>query len=328
MPTLNQYPLDPSGVSVNNLVQGEAGSLATGLRVLALKNGAFFAASLKIKDVATNQFLTAAQFHAAWRYSVPTAQFKKDVCGLVVITDPTVGNSLLIDYQVVGGPYSTSEQEVVDLLTRRIPQARPAAWPTLLAAPPALTPADFTDDAFGFARVENVLNAVARTMAGGDPLAQDAVFKYTDDTILPYLDTAPTAFVDALAAHLTAADPHPYYLKKSELPALLPTAFPAVRRPSNVLPVNNAQAVALKPALEGIPYRALYGIPQAKLRVQISIKRDFSTLVLDQTIATPGVRYQTVTNLITKTKYYWRLAYQNTETEWSPWSLPTAFTTV
>lgn len=326
---LNQYPLDPSGVSVNNLVRGETVTVpTTGLRVLCLRFGAFFAASLKIKDVASNTLLRPDQFHAAYRYKVPTSIFKKDVCGLIVIDDPGVGDTLQIDYQVVGGIYSGTEDSIVAMLKRRAPQNRPAMWRSLLGRLPSVTLKDFTDDKYGFARLENALNDVARLMVNGNAETQDALYNYTDTRTAPYTNNASPDFAAELAAHIAKADPHPYYLRKNELATTLPKVFAAVRRPKNFLPGDRATGVALKPALEGSAYRALYGVPQGKMQVQVATDGLFAKLVLDQTTTGVSVKYTLPVALTTKTKYFWRVRYQNTEAQWSEWSYTTSFTTV
>jgi len=328
MAVLNLYPLDPTGTNVNNLVRGEAAVIPpTGMRVIALKYGAFYADSLVIKDVATNTLLTKAQYHATWRYKVPTSQFKKDICGLIIITDASVGNQVLVDYQVVGGIYSGSEEAIVALINRRLGQNRPAAWSEILAKPPALTLKDFTDDDFGFARVENVLNEVARTMVNGHPETQDALYDYTDAAVDPNVGAVSQAFATALAVHTNRADAHPMYLLKSQAAGVMPKVFAPVRRPKNTLPTNKREGVAIKPTLEASVYRALYGIPQAKMQVQISTRLDFSQLTLDTVVNGVVTKYTATANLAVRTKYYWRVRYQNTEAEWSEWSYPTSFTT-
>jgi hypothetical protein len=329
MSVLNVYPLDPTGTNVNNLVRGESAVVKTiGPRFVAPRYGAFFAESLKIKDVNSNTLLRPDQFYATWRYKVPTSLFKKDVCGLIVITDAGISNNLLIDYQVVGDVYSASEEAIVDLISRRLTGVRSAGWHPILAKPPALLLKDFTDDEYGFARVENALNDVATTMVDSNPLAQDAVYGYVDVKAAPYLNAASPAFATELANHKIKGDPHPYYLRKTELAAIIPKVFAPVRRPKHLLPVDRAVAVALKPTLEANTYRALYGIPQAKMQVQIATDSAFTKFVLDQTTTTPVTKYTVSINLITKTKYFWRVRYQNTEAQWSEWSYTTSFTTV
>lgn len=326
---LNIYPLDPTGKNVNNLVRGEPVVVATtGIRVAALKFGSFYAKSLAIRDVATNTLLRPDQFYATWRYSVPTSQFKQDVCGLIVILDPGVGNNLLVDYQVVGGVYSESEAATANLLGRRAGTTRSTAWRPLLSRPSALTTKDFTDDEFGFARLENVLDKVARTMINGSPETQDAIYAYVDNRSAPYLSEASPAFANELKTHVEKTNPHPSYLLKSELADVMPKVFSAVRRPKNFLPLDRSTSVALKPNLEAGDYLALYGVPQAKMQVQVASDSAFTKLALDQTINSAAKKYAVPINLVTKTKYFWRVRYQNTEAQWSEWSFTTSFTTV
>lgn len=322
------YPIDPTGTNANNLVQGEPHALpGGGIRVIALNFGAFFVNSLRVVDLATNQALTAAQFYTTWRYKVPTSKYKKDVCGLIVVTDATVSGSVLVDYQVVGGPYSAKEIDAVNVIVQRVTKLRPLAWGDLLPRPPVLTMRDFTDDEFGFERMENALDAVARTLVNGSVVTQDAVMDYAHTSATPYLAGTPSSITQAVANHVANPDDHSYYLKKSELPAILPAIYAAVRRPKNVSPAGQATGVVVKPTLIADTYHALYGVPQAQMRVQVAVVNDFSTTVLDQTINAAVTQFTLATNLSRTTKYYWRVCYQSTEGDWSPWSLPTTFTT-
>jgi len=328
MSSLDTYPLDPSGTSVNNLVQGEVCAVPnTGLRVFALRFGAFFATSLVLVDTANNQPLAKSQYYAAWRYNIPTSKYKKDICGLIVITDPAVSNTVKVNYQVVGGPYSVPETDVVAMLTRRLASARSPAWTDVLPHPPALTPADFTDDEFGFASLENAMNAVSGTIVNGRVSTYDAVLKYASDILGPYGTGIPTDAQGLMDAHVGDANAHPYYLKKSEVGNALLLAYAQVRRPKNVSPGDQTKTVTRNNvAFACNAYRALYGIPQKAMRIQIALARDFTNMVADVTLGAVQ-NYTHASALSANTRYFWRVSYQNTEGEWSPWSTATSFTT-
>lgn len=325
---LDTYPIDPTGTSIHNLVLGEPHILPVGkMRVIAPKFGAFHAVTLQVLNADTNQALPPEQYYAVWRYKTPTAKFKKDICGLVVIKAPDSVKNVRITYQVLGGSFSVQEKEVAEMIQRRVAANRPDGWGELLPPPPALQNKDFMDDEFGFATLENVLDDVARSIVNGCIAAQDEVLDYVEEKAESYPIGNSPDILAAMTAHTNAADPHPYYLRKTELADAAASIYAAVRRPQCLSPAPQAVGVSRTPLLTGSAYRALYGLPQKALHLQVATDAGFTALVMSVSKAAVGVSHQLPNALATKTRYYWRVRYQNIEDQWSPWSLTSTFTT-
>ncbi len=104
------YPLDLTGASANNLVSGEPHTVGvSGNRVFVPNYGPFYARKLVVRDRATQQVLSpGSQYKAIQMLPDITAKTGLLVCSMVYIVDPTVSPEVEIDYQVVGGDFSTS----------------------------------------------------------------------------------------------------------------------------------------------------------------------------------------------------------------------------
>ena len=125
-PIVLNYPLDPTGVSPANLVQGEIQAMVPRpVRAVATDFGAFFSASLVITDTVTNLPLTSSQFYAGELYEIPTYMFGQEVCAIIVITDPTVSSTISLQYQAVGGQFSTNTEAIVNMLNNVMLDDRP-----------------------------------------------------------------------------------------------------------------------------------------------------------------------------------------------------------
>ena len=110
-PQVIRYPLDPTGVSPDNLVSGELHTMVQRqTRAIATEYGAFYTNSLQVRDTSNNQLLVAGtHYYPAELYELPTARYGKEVCAIIVITDPTVSDQVSLQYQCVGGEFSTSQ---------------------------------------------------------------------------------------------------------------------------------------------------------------------------------------------------------------------------
>lgn len=184
--TLNvtRFPLDPTGVSPDNLVQGEIHDMVRRkVRAIATEYGGFFTNSLKITDTATNAVLAANQYYAAELYELPTAKYGKEICGIIVITDEAVGDQVSIDYQCLGGEYSTSLTAVIQQIANLNLDDRPVAWPNIIAKPSEYPPSHHLHDigdVYGFEYVVHALDRVRAAIEMGDSASHDAILKYID----------------------------------------------------------------------------------------------------------------------------------------------------
>lgn len=199
-----RYPLDPTGISPDNLVVGEQHTLVNRtIRAFAPIYGAFFTESVVLRDRSNNMVLTkGVQYRAAELYEFPTGRWGKEVCGILLVTDPSVSNDVEVQYQALGGEYGTNVDAIIQMFNEAMLD-RPVAWPDIFGKPDDFNPAAHFHDAgdiYGFEYVVNAIERLRQAVLTGDVASHEEIFKYIDrqDTdIVADLDAANTA----LSAH-------------------------------------------------------------------------------------------------------------------------------
>ena len=188
MPITVKYPLDPTGVSPNNLVQGEVCTLVTRpVRSIAPMYGAFYEESMVVTDLDTGIALDNTQWYAGELYDVPTAKYGKAVYALVIIIDQSVSNNVSIKYQAVGGEYSICDTAIRNLMNTLDLVTRPASWPDIIHKPAEYPPSQHLHDAgdiYGFEYIVHAIDRVRAAVEFGDTVSHDIIYKYVDSSIL------------------------------------------------------------------------------------------------------------------------------------------------
>lgn len=208
-----RYPLDPTGTNPNNLVQGELHSpVRRNTRAVATTYGAFFSQSLVVRDTSNNQVLTkGVQYFAAELYEVPTAKYGQEVCGIVVITDSSVSDQISLDYQAVGGEFSTSADAVIAQLNALNLDDRPVAWGSIIAKPSEYPPSHHLHDigdVYGFEYVVHALERIKAAILMGDDISHDAIYQYVDNSVAGFQSSLNQSGA-ALTAHIADhGNPH------------------------------------------------------------------------------------------------------------------------
>lgn len=184
-PLIIQYPLDPTGINPNNAVVNEPHTLPSRtVRVFATAYGAFYTESLVVRDVATGLPLTKdVQYYAAELYELPSARYGKEICAIVVITDPTVSNNIVCDYQCLGGPFGTSAQAIIQQIENLNLDDRPVAWGNIINKPSEYEPSHHlhdVGDVYGFEYVVHALDRIRAAIEFGDAASHDAIYEYID----------------------------------------------------------------------------------------------------------------------------------------------------
>lgn len=336
MATAPVYSLDPTGVSPNNLVQGEVHQLAENLiiRPLATRHGAFYAESVVVRDYATDEVLTRdVDYFVANFHELPSVQFDKDVCSIVVIVKSIgLSSQVAVDYQAVGGEiYSQTSQAVVDVLEKVNLSFSSPNWPYPLVRPSEITPMqrlfDKSSGTYGFEYAVLAIDRLARAVQHGDENAHDAIYTYIgtvfDGVDQEILELARQRILDEVVLHRNASDPHPQYVKKG-----VQVEIERVRTPVNITPSADAIDVTADVEFLASSYGALYRIAQKAMQIQISTVVEFTLLHTNQTISGAVNTFKPSSMLANNTVYYWRVRYQSQEDIWSKWSTPTKFTTL
>ena len=179
-----RYPLDPTGESQDNLVVGESHAMVRrNVRTIAPIYGAFYTATLVVRDGVTQLPLTSDQYYAAQLLELPSARYGKEICQLIVISDPTVSDTVVISYQTLGGEYAVSAQAIVDMANALASDDRPVTWPALINKPQAFVPSHHLHDVgdlYGFEYVVSQLDRIRQAILLGDAEAHAEMYRYID----------------------------------------------------------------------------------------------------------------------------------------------------
>ncbi|MND22218.1 hypothetical protein D3C81_144660 [compost metagenome] len=178
-----KYPEDPTGINPNNLVINEPHDLGSGRNRAFVPNyGAYFTESMIVKEVATGRVLTkGTHYIAAQLQQEATLAMDKEICAVVVITDPTVQDQLLFTYQVVGGVFSTSVSALQKMIEDLDLDERAVEWGAIIGKPTAFPPAPHLHDIgdlYGFEYLVEALDALRNAILIGDEAAHDELRQY------------------------------------------------------------------------------------------------------------------------------------------------------
>jgi hypothetical protein len=242
-PLVIRYPLDPTGTSTNNLVTGEIQNLTANrtVRAIAPMYGAFYTDSLVVTDTATNKVLTpGTQYYAAEMYELPTARYGKQICAIILITDTTVSNTVSLQYQALGGPYSTSAQAIIQQIENLNLDDRPAAWGDILDRPSEFPPAFHLHDigdVYGFEYLVHAIDRVRDAIEVGDTAQYDQIYAYIDhvqQVLQAEIDSGNSAF----SAHLQDFN-NPHRVSASQLGVYTTQQSDAITTPINTNLTNH-----------------------------------------------------------------------------------------
>lgn len=339
-PLVLRYPLDTTGTNPNNLVAGELRTMPRKkVRPLAPLYGAFYSESMRVIDTTTNlELVKGTQYHSIELYELPSAKYGKEICGLILIIDPAVSDQVSLQYQAVGGEYSTPATAIEQLIDNLSRDDRPIGWPSIINLPSEFPVSNhFHDvgDVYGFEYVVHAIDRVRRAIELGDDVAHDTIYRYIDsvvgqvtpetiDALYAAIDAAKVDAHNALQAHIDASDPHPQYLRKDDT-TITPT-YELVRKPTNVSPANAATGIGPSSiTLTASAYASLYGLTQQSAEFHMSKAADCSAPYV--LVSTQGATNTMTYNIMLESgvTYYWQVRYQDAEGNWSDWSTPTSF---
>lgn len=180
-----KYPLDLTGKSPNNLVLAEPHEIgAGGVRALVPNQGPFYTEDLLVRDLRDGSILAPNRHYvAAHLYTEVVERTGLECCAVIVITDPSVSANISIDYQVVGGEFSSAVYAINDLLLSLQIDERPVMWGEILWLPDAFPPTHHLHDAgdlYGFEYIVEALERVHVAILTGDAASHDEIYRYID----------------------------------------------------------------------------------------------------------------------------------------------------
>lgn len=182
--TIYRYPLDPTGLSPNNLVVDEEHQLSNRtIRCVAPTYGGFFAEGAIVKDATSNiPLIKGVDYSFGELFEFPTGRYGKEVFGILIIKKTSV-TSVKFTYQALGGDYSYSMDAVIEAIDNLNLGERPVAWPDIIGRPTLFNPAShFHDlgDVYGFEYVVHSLERLRTAILTGDVASHDEIYRYID----------------------------------------------------------------------------------------------------------------------------------------------------
>lgn len=198
-----RYPLDPTGLSPDNLVSHEQKTMVNrAVRAIAPNYGAFFTESLVVRDITNNRTLIrGVSYQCAELYEVLSQVYLKEICAVILITDVSVSSEIEISYQCLGGEYSTSSEAIVSMLNALSIDDRPANWGTLINLPDAFNPAMHLHDigdVFGFEYLVNSIERLTSAVLTGDNASHNRIYEYIDSKLAGQSKNTNTVFSNNL----------------------------------------------------------------------------------------------------------------------------------
>lgn len=311
-----RFPKDVTGKSQANRVADEIISsppLQTGDRLIVPAYGPFFVdETLVITDYNSGKIYKHGTDFKVGGYVKSAQQESGKDCALYVVmkNQNTLGNFKL-SYQAFGGNDFVSVPTLVQMMKDLANDTRPTEFSSISGKPDGYNPGSHIHDAGDvYGREYEVESINMLRQAFSMQQASNyvtAMFEYIDRFFKDHLNVA--------------GDPHPQYLLKSAVITPDP-----IRKPYGILPANGAANVDPDAVLSASIYRSLYRVPQADSIWQISTDANFATVLatynggVSQSIHLPS-------RLSPTTKYYWRVAYKDTDGVQSSWSEALSFTT-
>lgn len=184
-PIVYKYPLDLTGNNPNNLVLGEPHTLPAGDNRAVVPNyGAFFADSLRVREVETGRVLIPRQdFKAVQLYQEATQQTGLEVCAALVVTNNDISSNIEVDYQAIGGEFSYSVIGLRKMLEDLNLDDRPVRWGDMIGRPSEFPPAPHLHDAgdlYGFEYLVEAIDALRHAIMTGQEAALGELRQYIE----------------------------------------------------------------------------------------------------------------------------------------------------
>ncbi|WP_233874958.1 hypothetical protein [Paraburkholderia adhaesiva] len=206
IPNLYRYPLDLSGVSRNNFVTGEPHAIGTmPVRVIAPRQGLFFAQSVQVVDAFTQHTLLPLQYRFQFLHEHATRLTGKEVDAVIVITDPGVNPNVLITYQALGGDYSQPLAAIADEITALSDDTRGVAFPDITNKPDTYPPVPHLHaigDTYDWDYIVTAIEMLMAIVTLSETASYDTVLGFIDQQVnLRNGDIANLA--QQLSAHIT-----------------------------------------------------------------------------------------------------------------------------
>lgn len=296
-----KYPEDPTGLNPNNLVINEPHDLGSGRnRAFVPTYGSYFTETMIVTEATTGRVLTkGTHYIAAQLQQDASMAMDKEICAVVVITDPTVQDQLLFTYQVVGGVFSTSVSALQKMIEDLDLDERAVEWGMIIGKPTAFPPAPHLHDIgdiYGFEYLVEALDALRNAILIGDEAAHDELRQYIryEDGLLR---DSITALDGRFQAHVQDQD-NPHNTTKAQVGLGSVDNYPTATQPEAeagavnnrfMTPLRTAQAITQQALVPLNAHRADQSNPHNTTKAQVGLGNVDNFVTATKTEAELGV---------------------------------------
>lgn len=166
------YPFDPTGTSIQNLIESEPHVLTEinerSRRTLIPDFSPFYHRNFKIKvrdELGTFFELTEGiDFDFCFKYIGATVSLAKDVFGGVVVHKELYDGMIFLDYQTLGGDWVADKNIVLENLTSMVYNPRIASWDQVTNVQSIFPPLPHTQSLESFKGLEDLISVANRAV--------------------------------------------------------------------------------------------------------------------------------------------------------------------
>lgn len=161
-PSIIKYPYDPTGLAETNLIVGEPHVIPlVKNRAFALHAGPFYANSVVVRTADTNVTLVRnTDYVILYTYQEATRKVGQEICAVIHVTNTAYSGTLLVDYQVIGGEFSSNVSAIQQLLQSLEIDNRAIVFDDLIDFPVTLPPAPHLHDVGDLYGMEALVDAI------------------------------------------------------------------------------------------------------------------------------------------------------------------------
>lgn len=174
-------PTDESGKNSTNLVSNEECLVlnADGIKypVITLENGGFYTPELQVRDKNFKLLTAKVDYVATHKYADASAYTGIEICGAIVLLNPSIKDVVYVTAQMVGGDLAFNLKAREDTLQylRGLGTSIPI-WSGFLGEEPLWQDGQLRRDRWSLKGLETFvleLNMIERSLREGDPLAEN-----------------------------------------------------------------------------------------------------------------------------------------------------------
>lgn len=167
------YPLDFSGTRKENRVTEKHTLGDVEYRAFSLRNGPFYAGSVVIKEEGSNIPLTPDDDYTCVMHFDDLSKLTpgKDIEGVIVVHNTKVSKNIVVEANIVGGPFAHSAQAIQDAIDELEIDNRNIYWRKVIDKPELFTPPPHIHDigdVYGFEFIISMLAQIGDTLMVGD----------------------------------------------------------------------------------------------------------------------------------------------------------------